>query len=128
VQVYTIEEFLRGDHKKQKPVVIHLKKYGTPIAVGLSIVVFNDVAFAGIDESANKLYKKVMEIGKWVILTKGAISCTGSVMDGDFQSAKRSGIGYLVAFALLLGLPWAFDEIETVFNEMEAEQDKKVNK
>jgi hypothetical protein len=87
----------------------------------LVLLCMPDTAFAagsGIDDGASRIYKKVVNIGKWVIIIKGGIDCIQAVGNGDIQQAKKQGLGYLLIFGIMLGLPWALDEIEGLFDEV----------
>ncbi|MBP1924568.1 hypothetical protein J2Z76_000421 [Sedimentibacter acidaminivorans] len=76
------------------------------------------LAYAGVDATGNKLYYKLVGIGKWVIIFKGAIDIIQSVISGDFQAAKKMFMGYLFAYAILFALPFCMNEVENIFKEM----------
>lgn len=102
------------------------KEVGTTVKVaGLTGIIFiwlSDTSFAagtGIDVGADKVYKKLLGIGKWVIIFKGGIDTIKSVADGDLPAAKRNFLGYGVTYAILWGLPWMLKEIDKLFLEME---------
>jgi len=71
-----------------------------------------------IDSAGRRIYFFVVALGKWVIIVKGAIDVITSVVNGDFQSAKKLFIGYIFAYGILFMMPWMFDEIETIFKGM----------
>ena len=104
------------------PVVRHLKKYGAvyaQIIIYAGVIFFSpsDVFAAGsLDASGNAIYKKIIGIGKWVIIIKGGIDTIQNVMGGDFDSAKKSFLGYLMVYGVLFALPWGMEQIETVFS------------
>lgn len=94
-------------------------------SAGLAFVLLTGIetsAFAagntGIDAGANELYKKIVNVGKWVIIVKGGMDTIKHVAEGDFQSAKKGFLGYLLTYALLWALPWGMDEIEKLFDQM----------
>lgn len=93
-------------------------------AASVSVALFiatPDVSFAagtGIDVGAEKIYKKLVNIGKWVIIVKGGIDTIKTVADGDLPSAKKNFLGYGVTYAILWGLPWMMAEIEKLFDDM----------
>jgi hypothetical protein len=72
-------------------------------------------AATGIDAGGMRIYSTIVSIGKWVIVVKGVIDCIQAVLAGDFQMAKRQFFGYIMCFAIMLGLPWSMNEIERIF-------------
>lgn len=72
-------------------------------------------AASGIEAGGRRIHRTVVEVGKWVIIVKGSIDCIQSALSGDSQTAKRQFFGYLMCFAIMMGLPWALDEIELMF-------------
>jgi hypothetical protein len=101
---------------------------GTAIhCVGFSMVLltgFESSAFAagntGIDAGANQLYKKLLNIAKWVIVFKGGMDTVKDVTDGDLHAARKHFLGYLVTYAILWVLPWGMNEVDRMFKDMEA--------
>lgn len=83
--------------------------------VGVTILVPAVAEAAGVGAGGMKIYTTILDIGKWVIIIKGTIDCIQSVLAGDFQSAKKQFFGYIMCFAIMLGLPWAMNEIEAMF-------------
>jgi hypothetical protein len=75
-------------------------------------------AASGIDIHARELYNKLLLVGKWIIIIKGAIDTINNVVQGDFGTAKRSFLGYLIVYMILNGLPWAMDEVDGLFAGM----------
>lgn len=72
----------------------------------------------GIDSAAEKIYTKLVRIGKWIIIIKGAFDTISHTVQGDFVSARKSGLSYMLVYVILLGLPWAFKQIEGLFDEV----------
>ena len=68
----------------------------------------------GITDTSNQLYKKVLGLGRAVILIKGGLEIVQLSLAGDFQAAKKTILGYLGIYALLLILPWGLDEIDSL--------------
>lgn len=90
---------------------------------GITFVILAGAHYAastGIDIGADKIYKKLVNIGKWVIIVKGGIDTIKSVADGDLQGAKKNFLGYGVTYAVLWGLPWMMKEIENIFEGMDS--------
>jgi hypothetical protein len=127
-EVMSIGEFL---HSNQAPttreaIKRHLDKYGIVYKiVGTTVVLFIsggalETAFAsgGIEAGAEKLYTKLLSVGKWVLIFKGGFDTIKNMASGDMDSAKKGFIGYLLVYLLLLGLPWAMDEIDGIYKEM----------
>lgn len=107
-----------------KKVLAHLernKSFYTGVCFSLgyalvaSILLDPSVAFADIDSGGARIHKKVVGIGKWVIVIKGTIETIKSVLDGDYLTAKTQFFQYLFCFAIMLALPWCLTEIEGVF-------------
>lgn len=68
----------------------------------------------GIDAGANKLYDRLLFIGKWIIIVKGAFDTISHTVQGDFVSARKSGLSYLMVYVILKGLPWAFRQVDNL--------------
>lgn len=126
VQTMSIREFLHPAPNKQfkEKLTKHLKKHKiTYQIIGYTIVILvagSGFVFAagGIDAGAKKIYLKLVNVGKWVIIIKGAIDTINSVANGDFNSAKKQLMGYILIYALLFALPWGMDQVENVFQDM----------
>ncbi|CDN41703.1 hypothetical protein [Paenibacillus sp. P22] len=78
----------------------------------------SDASGLVLDVGAQKLYHKLISIGKWVIIIKGAFDTIQATVQGDFVQARKSGLAYLMVYAILLGLPWAFGQVELLFEGM----------
>lgn len=91
------------------------------LATGILLVSFDLNVFAaasGLDEKMSALYyDKFIGIAKVVIGVKGGFDTLGKLLKEDFEGAKKSGIQYLIAFAVMMGLPKALDFIEGLFEE-----------
>jgi hypothetical protein len=100
----------------------HFNKYGRVYQVaGLTAVVLiapHGAVFASsfIDSGANRLYKELIGIGKWLIIFKGGFDVLKQCGNGDFESAKKGFFGYVLTYLFLLGLPFIMDEVDKVFN------------
>lgn len=119
----TIKEFMQRDFKderkrKQKQLAIKITKV-TVLGAGIFLLNFDLVsANTGIDVAAQKIYSKVLLIGKWIIIVKGAIDTINHMVKGEADIAKKSFLGYLIVYIILQGLPWAMSEIDKLFLEM----------
>lgn len=71
-----------------------------------------------IDREAKIVYKDLVDIGKWLIIGKGGWEVISSTLKNDSETAKRKFIGYLIAYVCLLGLPFAFDKVDSIFYRM----------
>lgn len=71
-----------------------------------------------IDTGAKKIYAKLLNVGKWVIIFKGAWDTINNTIKEDFDKAKRSFLQYLLIYLILLAFPWALDEVDSVFSGM----------
>jgi hypothetical protein len=85
-----------------------LEAFAEPFVDGVSAVGDN----VGIDAGANKLYNRLLLIGKWVITIKGAFDTISHTVQGDFVSARKSGLSYLLVYVILRGLPWGFRQVD----------------
>ncbi|MGF9711695.1 hypothetical protein [Paenibacillus naphthalenovorans] len=103
-----------------------MRKDGTIVKVaGLTFILFAclpDSTFAstGIDVGAQRMYTKLLNIAKWVLVFKGGIDTVKSVADGDLPAAKRNFLGYFVTYGILVLLPWGMNEVDRLFAEMGA--------
>lgn len=81
-----------------------------------------DIANAsdGIDPAARQLYTKLLSIGKWIVIVKGAITTVNNVIQEDIGSAKKNFLGYLVVYLILKGLPWGMDQVDHLFEGVES--------
>lgn len=125
----SIPDFVRCGWQEEGAIskfLAHLERHKIKYRViGTAIILFlgfADTSFAstGIDVGAKKLYVRLIGVGKWVIIVKGGIDTIKSVAEGDFQASKKNFLGYVLTYAILWALPWAFDEVEKLFTEMEA--------
>lgn len=128
-EVMSVQEFLA--RKPKEPVSIrvgrHFRKYsfiykvvGSTIIILMSGAAF-DYAFAagsGIEVGAEKLYTKLLSVGRWIIIFKGGIEILKGVGNGDLDGVKKSVVSYLLVYLLLLGLPYGFNEIDKLFAEL----------
>lgn len=127
-QSMSIPDFVRYGWQEESMIesfIAHLDRHKIKYRViGTAIILFlgaADVSYAsgtGIDVGANKLYKRLIQVGKWVIIIKGAIDTIKNVADGDFQASKKNFLGYALTYAILWALPWTFNEIDKLFEEM----------
>lgn len=128
-QSMSIPDFVRHGWQEESMIqsfIAHLErnkiKYrivGTAIILFLGVTGVSYASGAGIDAGANKLYKRIIGVGKWIIIIKGGIDTIKSAVDGDFANSKTKILGYVLTYAILWALPWAFGEVEKLFTEME---------
>lgn len=122
--VGSIGEFMNPS----KPIKSHWEKYGFLYkVVGTTVIILVaggsfDYVFAAsaLDAGANKVYYKLVEVGKWIIIFKGGIETIKAAAGGDFDTAKAAFFKYLITYLLLLGLPYGFNEIDKLFAELKA--------
>ncbi|WP_366160525.1 hypothetical protein ABXS71_16715 [Bacillus infantis] len=106
----------------------HLEKYGPVYRIAGSSIIFlmagggisTLAAGSVIDAKANVIYYKLVDIGKWIIIFKGAMDTIKAAGNGDFDGAKKSFFAYLLVYLLLLGLPYGFNEIDKLFSDIKA--------
>lgn len=128
-QTMTIPQFLQGTYKDEDRLIdkitAHMKRHkiayrivGTTIFIMLTTA---DIAFAattGIDAGGRRIYTKLLSLSKWVIIIKGGWDIINNTVKGDFEVAKKSFFSYLMVYIILLGLPWALDQVDTVFKDI----------
>lgn len=88
-----------------------LEAFAAPYVDGVSAV---GDGVGGIDKGANVLYDRLLLIGKWIIIIKGAFDTISHTVQGDFVSARKSGLSYLLVYVILRGLPWAFRQVDNL--------------
>lgn len=118
----TISEFIHREEesfiKKAKKHIQRNKSFYISVAGTTLIFLFvGDSAFAAsrIDQKAKVIYEQLVDIGKWIIIVKGAIDIIQTASQGDMDSVKSKFIKYVITFLFLLALPWAMDEIQDLF-------------
>lgn len=119
VETMTIKQFMSRDFKeenrqKRNRLIKHSIHVG---AYALLFIGIPDLTFAasGIDAAASSIYTKLLLVGKWIIIIKGAIDTINNTVQGDFGSAKKSFLSYLMIYMILNALPWAMNEVDNVF-------------
>lgn len=109
---------------KKQIIVKHFRKHGilyaqiVLTAVGI-ILVGPHAAFAAggsLDDKGMLIYRKIISLGKWVIIIKGGIDMIQTVSQGDFQTAKQHFMAYLLIYAALLALPWGINQVDSAFS------------
>jgi hypothetical protein len=125
--VGSVSEFLNGRQVEESlgaKVERHINKYGSFYRIGAVTVIVllsGSHAFAtvgGIEIGAEKLYEKLLSIGKWIIIFKGGFDTIKHMAGGDFDSAKKGIFSYLLVYIFLFGLPWAMDEVDMIFKDL----------
>lgn len=128
VKIYEIDSKELGPYlsKLGKKALVHIKK-NKEIYIQLGrYVIYGSIMLANpslaalasaLDKGGYSLYKKVVNVGKWIIIIKGVIDTIQNVLQGDLDSAKRTFMMYVIAYAVILALPWAMNEVETVFSD-----------
>jgi hypothetical protein len=123
----TIREFMnREDERFFEKAKRHIQRNKSfYITVAGTTVVFlfcgldgSALASSGIDDRARIIYNRLVSIGKWIVIVKAAIDVIQTATNGDFAQVKTKILGYLIVFLTLLGLPWAFEELERLFSGM----------
>lgn len=127
----TISEFMSRGKKEDEilsKIRAHFDRHHIAYKVAGSFIIISlagGVDFAStasaatnIDAAGRSIYFKIVDIGKWFIISKGGFDTIKSMMQGDADSAKRNFFSYLIVYVVLLGLPWGFDTVEDVFKDM----------
>jgi hypothetical protein len=129
-QSMSIKEFMHPElqvsESKMKKLECHLEKYGMVYKVAGLTVIFVTSAFGvnafaatgidGFDFGAEKLYKQLLRVGKWIIIFKGGFDILKHMSNGDMDQAKKSFLGYAVTYSFLWALPYIMDSIDGLFS------------
>jgi len=106
---------------KKNAVKTHLKKHGIKylqgvLIVGYIILIDPSVALgvATIEQTSEQFYRKVLGLGRAVILIKGGLEIVQHSLAGDFQASKKTALSYFGMYALLLLLPYGLDQIDSL--------------
>lgn len=126
IQQNGLERILEKVRSGVKVIIEHVERHKVVYRIGaLTLIVLlggidavSAAAEGSIDDNAGKLYYKLIGIGKWIILIKGGFDTLSATVQGDFVAARKSGLAYMLVYVILLGLPWAFNQIELLFNEV----------
>jgi hypothetical protein len=123
--VGSVSEFL---HRKEEApfstkVELHFKKYGFVYkAAGVTMILLaggsSVLAASAIEPEARKLYRELVNVGKWIIIFKGAFDILRALGDGDTGAAKKTFISSLLTFLILLGLPFGLDKVTAIFDKV----------
>jgi hypothetical protein len=126
--VGSVSEFMRGSYaEREEPfsakVERHFKKYEFVYkAAGVTIILLTSggsaLAASAIEPEARKLYRELVNVGKWIIIFKGAIDILRALGDGDTGSAKKTFISSVLTFLILLGLPFGLDKVTAIFEKV----------
>lgn len=116
----SISEFMARDQKKRpEPLRPATTLVITGLTVGFVLLTGFDVSAAtGIDAGMEQMYTKLLNVGKWCIIIKGAFDVVNNMMQGDIGSVKKNVLGYMLVYALLQGLPWGMNQIDEAFKGM----------
>jgi hypothetical protein len=135
IERINFKEFLSGEYNEKQLKIKRIKEikrkrmYQIVFVSGATIILIStgmnlltpDAVFAadgfdGINEKANFLYRKLLLVGKWIIIVKGGINTINHMIQEDFGAAKRGFLTYLVVYLILHSLPWAMGEVDNLFN------------
>lgn len=119
MKTYTISEFMnkQPEVKINKKLIVQTSLTACALYFGLEDTVF---ASTGIDAAGYTIYGKLVNIGKWIIIVKGALDTITNVVQGDYMSARKSFLSYLLTYLVLQGLPWAMNQVDVVFKDLNA--------
>lgn len=95
-----------------------IKVAGITLFLLVGIPCVTHAAGTGIDVAAEKIYRKLMNVGKWVIVIKGGIDTIQSAVNGDLQASKKNFLGYLFVYIILWALPWGLKQVDVMFADM----------
>jgi hypothetical protein len=122
------KKFVSGEYAAEQKELEHNRNMAIKKVVvisGYTAIIFVggfDIANAsdGIDQGARTLYAKLLSIGKWIVIVKGAISTVNNVIQEDIGAAKKNFLGYLVVYLILKGLPWGMDQVDHLFEGVQS--------
>jgi hypothetical protein len=129
IESMTISQFMNPNYNTEKildPLIRFLDKHKVVFrVVGVTLIIFSSglldtsvFAATGIDEGATKIYEKLINVGKWVIIIKGGWETINNTIKGDFDTAKKSFLQYLIIYVILLAFPWAMSEVDVLFRDI----------
>jgi hypothetical protein len=133
IETLTFRQFYDYDYDTDSTIdkiIQHLKKHKIKYQiVGITIIIFATGIFdtsvfatstggTGLDAGGRHIYRKLVGLGKWVIIIKGGFDSIQSAIKGDFGSAKSSFLQYLLIYIILLALPWSLNQIDEVFKNI----------
>lgn len=140
IQTVKWDDFFKKEKQEQQVLVIDLEEVkskiktaimnketiikiaGITLVLTLALPQLTHAAGAtGIDAAATKLYRKLLNVGKWVIIVKGGIDTIQSVVQGDMHHAKKNFLGYVLVYTILLALPWGLNQVDSMFADMEGQ-------
>lgn len=98
-----------------------IKVAGVTLILTLALPQITHAAGTGIDVAASKIYRKLLNVGKWVIIVKGGVDTIQNVVQGDMHSAKKNFLGYMLVYTVLLALPWGLNQVDSMFSDMEGQ-------
>lgn len=133
-ETMSVREFMSGRKEETawaEKVARHFEKYGMVYKIAGSTVVILmagggfDYAFAAsamtptaLDREFYGIYREIIRFGKWLIVIKGGLDIIKSVGNGDFESAKKHGISYVLIYILLLALPFGMQKVDAIFSRL----------
>lgn len=130
VETISFSQFINKDYNTSKikdAIISHLKRHKIAYRIiGATIIIFASgildptlyAAGTGIDAGGIKIYHKLVNLGKWIIVIKGGWDTIQHTIKGDFDHAKKSFLQYLIVYVILLALPWSLNQIDSVFKDI----------
>lgn len=126
IEAMSLSQFMNRDYDRKvlDDIISHLKRNKIAYrVVGLAIIISATgildssvlASGTGIDVGGAKIYSKLVSIGKWIIIFKGGWDTIMNTVKGDFETAKKSFLQYLLIYVVLLALPWSLDQVDSVF-------------
>lgn len=123
-------QFFSGNYSShtsiKETLISHFEKHKIAYRIiGTTIIIFasgildqNVLAATGIDAGGNRIYSKLVNLGKWVIIFKGGFDTIQNTLKGDMDMARKSFLQYLMIYVILLALPWSMRQVDTVFTDL----------
>lgn len=100
------------------------KKVAILIGAGLFLAASTYIpVFAGVstgpkraDDLGRRFWSYVKIIARWSCILSGGLEVVRNLNSGDTKGIWKVALKYLVAYAVIVGLPWAYDEVDAFFN------------
>lgn len=137
IQRMSVREFLHDQSSLEESFIQKAKNHIAKnksfyITVGSMTIFFLCTAFdqsamaAGstgpmdVDGKMTSVWYGLAGVGKWLIIFKAATDIVKDMLHGDMDGAKSKVWKYIIAFALLLGLPTVMGWVEDIVTDLSA--------
>jgi hypothetical protein len=97
------------------------------IAAAIMVVVSSDFSYA-VEVASNapagperlgqlgvRFWSYVKVIARWACIISGGLEVLRNLNSGDVKGVWKVAFKYVVAYAVVVGLPWIFNEVDMIF-------------